>query len=222
MITHVTVSVELLLIGEAAFLACLGLLTWRLSRRRHQLPSGPALLVGLPGIYLATLPSFYHAPVWLDIPALVLSSRLTSYKSLSGVGNESTALPVRLTWTVPSSPDAPQPPVEAVGTRPLFPHPGRPSARRQYGRDHRRTRTDQPGERSGYGCHGALTWRPWQPYRQPRKIRLTLRLACAGTGGHTFNVFTASLLLGDSKSRPEARLLPRVPLSKVQGTAPGR
>ncbi len=77
MITHVTVSRELLLIGEAAFLVCLGLLTWRLSRRRRELPSGPALLVGLPGIYLVTLPSFYHAPGWLDIPALVLF--LSSY-----------------------------------------------------------------------------------------------------------------------------------------------
>jgi hypothetical protein len=72
MITYVTVSRELLAIGEAAFLVCLGLLTWRLSRRRHELPSGPALLVGLPGLYLVTLPSFYHAPLWLYIPGLVL------------------------------------------------------------------------------------------------------------------------------------------------------
>jgi hypothetical protein len=77
MITYVTVSRDSLLIGEAAFLACVGLLTWRLSRRRHGLPAGPALLVGLPGLYLATLPSFYHAPVWLDIPAVVLF--LSSY-----------------------------------------------------------------------------------------------------------------------------------------------
>lgn len=77
MITHVTVSRELLLIGEAAFLVCLGLLTWRLSRRRRELPSGPALLVGLPGLYLVTLPSFYHAPRWLYIPGLVLF--LSSY-----------------------------------------------------------------------------------------------------------------------------------------------
>jgi hypothetical protein len=26
------------------------------------------LLVGLPGLYLVTLPSFYHAPLWLYIP----------------------------------------------------------------------------------------------------------------------------------------------------------
>jgi hypothetical protein len=26
------------------------------------------LLVGLPGLYLVTLPSFYHAPLWLSIP----------------------------------------------------------------------------------------------------------------------------------------------------------
>jgi hypothetical protein len=78
MITRVTMSRELLVIGEAAFLVCVGLLTWRLSRRRHELPSGPALLVGLPGLYLATLPSFYHAPVWLYIPGLVLV--LSSYR----------------------------------------------------------------------------------------------------------------------------------------------
>jgi hypothetical protein len=77
MITHVTVSRELLVIGEAAFLVCIGLLTWRLSRRRHELPSGPALLVGLPGLYLVTLPSFYDAPRWLYIPGLVLF--LSSY-----------------------------------------------------------------------------------------------------------------------------------------------
>jgi hypothetical protein len=56
MITHVTVSRELLVIGEAAFLVCIGLLTWRLSRRRH---------------------SFYDAPRWLYIPGLVLF--LSSY-----------------------------------------------------------------------------------------------------------------------------------------------
>ena len=77
MITHVTVSRELLLIGEAALLVCVGLLTWRLSRRKRELPSGPALLVGLPGLYLATLPSFYDAPRWLYIPGLVLF--LSSY-----------------------------------------------------------------------------------------------------------------------------------------------
>lgn len=77
MITNVTVPRELLAIGEAAFLVCVGLLTWRLSRRRHELPAGPALLVGLPGLYLASLPSFYHAPVWLYIPGLVLF--LSSY-----------------------------------------------------------------------------------------------------------------------------------------------
>jgi hypothetical protein len=77
MITHVTVSRELLLIGEAAFLVCVGLLTWRLSRRKRDLPSGPALLVGLPGLYLVTLPSFYDAPRWLYIPGLVLF--LSSY-----------------------------------------------------------------------------------------------------------------------------------------------
>ena len=72
MITYVTVSKELFLIGEAAVLVCCGLLTWRLSRRNPNVPSGPVLLVGLPGIYLATLPSFYHAPLWLDIPGTVL------------------------------------------------------------------------------------------------------------------------------------------------------
>jgi hypothetical protein len=72
MITYVAVSRELPLIGEAAFLVCLGLLTWRLSRRWRDLPSGPALLVGLPGLYLATLPSFYHAPLWLYIPGVGL------------------------------------------------------------------------------------------------------------------------------------------------------
>jgi hypothetical protein len=72
MITHVTVSRELLLIGEAAVLACCGLLTWRASRRNPGVPSGPVLLVGLPGLYLVTLPSFYHAPLWLDIPGAVL------------------------------------------------------------------------------------------------------------------------------------------------------
>jgi hypothetical protein len=76
-ITYVTVSRESLLIGEAVFLVCIGLLTWRLSRRWRELPSGPALLVGLPGVYLASLPSFYHAPVWLDIPGVVLF--LSSY-----------------------------------------------------------------------------------------------------------------------------------------------
>ena len=72
MITYVTVTKESFLIGEAAFLVCVGLLVWRLSRRWRELPSGPALLVGLPGVYLASLPSFYHAPVWLDLPGSVL------------------------------------------------------------------------------------------------------------------------------------------------------
>jgi hypothetical protein len=72
MITYVTVSRELFLIGEAAVLVCCGLLTWRLSRRNPDVPSGPVLLVGLPGIYLVTLPSFYHAPLWLYIPGTVL------------------------------------------------------------------------------------------------------------------------------------------------------
>jgi hypothetical protein len=72
MITYVAVSRELPLIGEAAFLVCVGLLTWRLSRRWRELPAGPVLLVGLPGLYLASLPSFYHAPVWLYIPGVVL------------------------------------------------------------------------------------------------------------------------------------------------------
>jgi hypothetical protein len=72
MITCVAVSKESLAIGEAAFLVCLGLLAWRLSRRWLELPAGPVLLVGLPGFYLASLPSFYHAPVWLDIPGVVL------------------------------------------------------------------------------------------------------------------------------------------------------
>ena len=68
MIMYVTVSRELFLIGEAAVLVCCGLLTWRLSRRNPDVPSGPVLLVGLPGLYLVTLPSFYHAPLWLSIP----------------------------------------------------------------------------------------------------------------------------------------------------------
>jgi hypothetical protein len=72
MITYVTVSKDSLLIGEAAFLVCFGLLAWRFSRRRSELPAGLVLLVGLPGLYLASLPSFYHAPVWLYIPGLVL------------------------------------------------------------------------------------------------------------------------------------------------------
>ena len=77
MITHVTVSRESLMVGEAAFLVCFGLLAWRLSRRRRNLPAGPTLLVGLPGLYLVTLPGFYYAPVWLYIPGLVLF--LSSY-----------------------------------------------------------------------------------------------------------------------------------------------
>jgi hypothetical protein len=68
----VSASRESLIIGEAVFLVCLGLLTWRLSHRWRDLPSGPTLLVGLPGLYLVTLHSFYHAPLWLDIPGGVL------------------------------------------------------------------------------------------------------------------------------------------------------
>lgn len=77
MITYVSISRESLMIGEAALLVCLGLITWRLSHRWHGLPAGPTLLVGLPGLYLTTLPSLYHAPVWLDLPGSVLF--LSSY-----------------------------------------------------------------------------------------------------------------------------------------------
>jgi hypothetical protein len=72
MITDVTVSRESLIIGAAAFLVCFGLLVWLLRRRQGDRVTGPALLAGLPGIYLASLPPIADAPKWLYIPGLLL------------------------------------------------------------------------------------------------------------------------------------------------------
>jgi hypothetical protein len=59
MITDVAVSKESLIIGVAAFLVCFGLLVWLLRRRQGDRVTGPALLVGLPGLFLTSLP---HCP----------------------------------------------------------------------------------------------------------------------------------------------------------------
>ena len=72
MITQVTVSRESLTIGAAVFFVCFGLLVWLLRRRKGDRATGPALLVGVPGVYIAALPSLDDAPKWLYIPGLLL------------------------------------------------------------------------------------------------------------------------------------------------------
>ena len=63
---------ESLAIGAAVFLVCFGLLAWLLSRRKGDRVAGPALLAGVPGVYLAALPAIAGAPKWLYIPGLLL------------------------------------------------------------------------------------------------------------------------------------------------------
>jgi hypothetical protein len=59
------------MIGSAAFLAIGGLVGWLFSRRKGDRYAGRVLLLGLPGVYLAALPSL-GAPKWLYIPGLTL------------------------------------------------------------------------------------------------------------------------------------------------------
>jgi len=72
MITRVTVSRVPLAIGVAIFFLCFALLAWFLSRRKGDRNAGPVLLTGVPGVYIAGLPSIAGAPKWLYAPGVLL------------------------------------------------------------------------------------------------------------------------------------------------------
>jgi hypothetical protein len=79
----------------AVFFACSGLLVWLLRRRKGDRTTGPALLFGLPGVYIAFLPSLDEAPKWLYIPGLLLLalSYIVQYVILRKQGANSNASP---------------------------------------------------------------------------------------------------------------------------------
>jgi hypothetical protein len=60
-----------LILGIAGFLAVIGLVIWYFARRKGSPYIGRVLLTGIPGIYLAGLPTL-GAPKWLYIPGLGL------------------------------------------------------------------------------------------------------------------------------------------------------
>src|SRR5215469_13028211 len=73
MMARVAVSRESLAVGEAVFLAAFGVLAWYVERRKGRQRAGwPFLFAGLPGVYLASLPSFVGATRWLYVPGLGL------------------------------------------------------------------------------------------------------------------------------------------------------
>jgi hypothetical protein len=59
------------MVGIAAFMVAGGLMIWLLERRKGDRYTGRVLLVGLPGLYLASLVS-YGAPKWFYVPGLGL------------------------------------------------------------------------------------------------------------------------------------------------------
>jgi ABC-type Fe3+ transport system permease subunit len=69
-------------VGAAVFLVLAGPLIWYLERRRGR-QQGPALLIGLPAVYLGLLAAL-GAPKWLYVPcvALLVLSYLVQYAAL--------------------------------------------------------------------------------------------------------------------------------------------
>jgi hypothetical protein len=65
------------MIGATVFLVGFGLVIWLHARRKGDRVTGPAVLVGFPGLFLSLLATI-DGPRWLYIPAtvLVLSSQL--------------------------------------------------------------------------------------------------------------------------------------------------
>jgi hypothetical protein len=73
----VVISNTSVLIGATVILVGFGLVVWLHARRKGDRVTGPAVLVGFPGLFLSLLASI-DGPRWLYIPAgvLVLSSQL--------------------------------------------------------------------------------------------------------------------------------------------------
>ena len=71
------ISSTSVLIGATVILVGFGLVVWLHARRKGDRVTGPAVLVGFPGLFLSLLASI-DGPRWLYIPAgvLVLSSQL--------------------------------------------------------------------------------------------------------------------------------------------------
>lgn len=65
-----TLSNGSVMIFEAVFFACGGLVIWLVGRRRDP-HTGRFVLVGVPGVYISSLPVL-GAPKWLYIPGLAL------------------------------------------------------------------------------------------------------------------------------------------------------